>query len=72
METKDKNKDAEFARTRNKVKEISKRTQKELERNICGNLKDNPKRFWGSQVPHPDQREHNRPRAIRWEWSCIH
>ena len=47
METKDKNKYAEFARARNKVKAISKRAQKELERNICGNLKDNPKRFWG-------------------------
>ena len=47
METKDKNKYAEFARARNKVMAISKRAQKELERNICGNLKDNPKRFWG-------------------------
>ena len=41
------NKYAEFARARNKVKAISKRAQKELERNICENLKDNPKRFSG-------------------------
>ena len=47
METKDNNKYAEFARARNKVKAISKRAQNELEKNICGNLKDNPKRFWG-------------------------
>ena len=47
METKDKNKYAKFARARNKVKAISKGAQKELERNICGNLKDNLKRFWG-------------------------
>ena len=61
METKDKNKYAEFARARNKVKAISKRAQKELERNICGNLKDNPETFLGlSQVPHPDQREDTR------------
>ena len=45
--SKDKNKYAEFARARNKVKAISKRTEKKLERNICGNLKYNPKRFWG-------------------------
>ena len=39
METKDKSKYAEYSRARNKVNAISKRAQKELERNICGNLK---------------------------------
>ena len=45
METKDKSKYAAFAIARNKVKTISKRAQKELERNICGTSKDSPKQI---------------------------
>ena len=61
METKDKSKYAEFARARNKVKTISKRAQKELERNICGNLKDSPKQI-----------KERIPDLERLDGSCIH
>ena len=82
METKDKNKYAEFARARNKVKAISKRAQKELERNICGKLKDNPKRFGGylksrtrSKVGYPTSRDwmgmELHPQTMRKQMSCL-
>ena len=61
METKDKSKYAEFARARNKVKAISKRAQKELERNIRGNLKDSPKLI-----------KERIPDLERLDGSCIH
>ena len=61
METKDKSKYAEFARARIKVKTISKRAQKELERNICGNLKDSPKQI-----------KKRIPDLERLDGSCIH
>ena len=61
METKDKSKYAEFARARNKVTVISKRAEKELEKKICGNLKDYPKRI-----------KERIPDLERLYGSCIH
>ena len=61
METKDKSKYAEFAIARNTVKTISKRAQKELERNICGTSKDSPKQI-----------KERIPNLEKLDGSCIH
>ena len=61
METNDKSKYAEFARARNKVKALSKRAQKEPQRNIYGNLKDSPKLI-----------KERIPVLERLDGSCIH